>query len=377
MSKGLSLTLASIFFLCAFASVLKAQHSEFQCSESTDAHDHATLLEYAVFAEVAYQGTGEYSVSLNKHCPRGTPTPARVAQINVRNVPIILVDSAIGRLHAQEPAIEYFRDIVNGEEVIACNRERNLDPRLAIGFRYVWRNEKLSLLTKVILVSSSLTLEHEQQLRVMELQRTSDGGRHLGIQGTDIFSVPQINSVIQELVEKSCIFEFALEVAEAFFNSCDTNIRSLLVHDSLSAADGPLDNTIVGHSLGGAIAQYVANHRSLEGIARECGSGNERFRAYSFNSFGITPATAEAAYRERTNKIFSVRIAGEFLERIEMDLERAQIGHLYRYAVSSTVWNFVQRINRHRIRKVQREICRCRNGTGNTYFQYTPPNPGG
>ena len=108
MSKGLSLTLAGIFFLCAFG-VPKAQQPGFQCSESTDAHDHATLLEYAVLAEVAYQGTGEHSVNLNKHCPRRTPTPARIARINVRNVPITLVDSAIGRLHAQEPAIEYFR----------------------------------------------------------------------------------------------------------------------------------------------------------------------------------------------------------------------------------------------------------------------------
>lgn len=380
MSKSIAAILGiSLIVLATGSFAGPQQRSRFDCpGPGGPLHNHHRMLEHAVLAEVAYKAAGTYSsVDLNKYCPAGTP-PRRV-DITVLEVPKQIIDLAIAKLEEEETTVKFYTDSKSGERVIVCNPDEGVGQRLAIGLRYVVGNGRLSLIPRIVL-AGTLILTGREELRVIELRQegnrnqsqSDQGGKIFGVQGTDIFRHRQLGAAVRALKDGSRCFDFALEISENFFDSCNPDFRALLRYDIATANDISVSHTIVGHSLGGAVAQYVAQKRDFSNIITECGR-KSTFQAYSFNSFGVSSANTVAS---GTGKTFSVRIAGELLEKPEADLGRRQTGHVYRYAVPPPSPNFIAQFNRHKIRRVQKEICRCwdsKQDSTNLAYEYAEP----
>ena len=183
----------------------------------------------------------------------------------------------------------------------------------------------------------------------------------LGIPGTDPERIADWVASLNQLIEKSCIFEYSAEVT-ALVLACMSPSRDC----SIDMADDADELFLIGHSLGGAISQYAAHSRyrpNLQGRSNQAIS----LQAYSFNSMGMN---RPIEYRAHHNKIHSIVIANEILETIVPNT--TQIGRLYRYDSQSTVINLVTRIKRHRIDFIQKEICGCGNNNGK-HLQYGQP----
>ena len=361
MLKFFPFALIIFFFQLGLAGTASAQETEFKmCSY---AEKHVTLLKYAALAEIAYKAPGIHSLDLNEICSENNALPKDfpTENITVLNLSGEYIKDLAHMIcpESNGECIAIVKDTNTDEEFIVCEPGASLPLRLSIAFEYIRDNNNLSLLTKVAIVSSQV-LTGDEELRVVEFQQDDWGNRTFGIQGTDIFKIDQLNTSIQNLMGNSCIFNVAVEVAKRFFNSCENN----------SEAD---NYTIVGHSLGGAVAQHVAHNLGDFGSTmREC-RNNVEFQAYSFNSFGIDDSIESMPHHREIN---SVRIAGEILEHIiGTDLNRRQLGHIFRYGMRldqpSPNQSSFERFELHKISTVQEEICSCLSGVGE--FEYTPP----
>ena len=362
--KYFSFVIVALIFQIGFSNMVYAQISENRrCPDSVD---HATSLKYAAFAEMAYELPGNHDIDLRRYCPNSnmpnieSPIQIEMQNISRENLDIIELNEEICP-ESSEGCIKTLKDSITNEEIFTCETQRDLTERIAISFSYVRNNERLSLLTKIIIVGVT-SLTGNEEVRIMRLQPVGSPIDEyiIGVQGTDASRIiPMLNSSVMELIENSCTFELSVEVAKQFLNPCDNDNNNVN------------DYTILGHSLGGAVAQYVKGQPDLESIVREC-SNDAQFRAYSFNSIGVD--RAERSQNGHANT-YSVRVAGEFLEQLETEFNREQIGHIFRYgdrSQSELELSLGERLRRHKISTVRREICRCYGGGGE--FEYAPPN---
>ena len=340
MRKGLPLIWAASILLWATSAM--TQESPVECP-GTSMHVHLELLEHAALADLAYGKIGPHRFNPFGHCLNDarTQSPITLTVQSLKPLLSFLPDR-------QDYPAKILVDGSTGEEWITCNRKEPIRERLAIAFRFVLNNRKVSLLAKAAIVGGAV--QPREEIRVVRLRPEDSNDMIYGVQGTDILRLlPQLSSSIWQLIKESCGFSLAIEVAERFFG----------MHKARE-----FRHVIVGHSLGGAVAQHVA--MSPKFAPRH---GGERLdAAYSFNSIG-SAASTEILHPER---IFSVRLAGELLEDDEANLGRLQIGQVYRYAVPPPhMSGITHRIQRHKIWKVQEEICSCLYGTGR--FEYSSP----
>ena len=325
---------------------------------------HERLFEHAVLAELVYRDQNQVPLDLHAKCPTGIVQREEIATVTFYPVPRHIIDQAVSAIRRPEDQrrIEIYTDTNSGEDFIACTNAETFAQRIAVAFRYVRRNGRLSLFIKFLILGVTI-LTQKEELRILELQRDGRSSQNgdeiiLGIQGTDFTSISQWNASIQNLINTSCVFDFAVEVATRFFGP--TSVDQF----------GAYRHGIVGHSLGGAVAQHVAQHTDLHSVIAGYRNG-ATFQAYSFNSIGVKCSTPDVPHQSR---IRSVRIAGEVLEQMEPQFRRRQIGHIYRYDVpssqsSTNQHSLPERIRLHKIDAVQDAICRCL-GNSRERFEY-------
>lgn len=362
MSKFFSFALIILIFQSSLLGVGNAQTQERGKWPDTE-EQHLTLLRYAALAEIAYKAPKKHCFDLLKNCPENiatlpnnSPTSVNVLNLNLsRN----FINQSASEIcpESNRECIDIIKDKKTGEEFIVCEHDTSLPQRLLIAFKYTRQNDELSLLTKALIVASQAIVKNEE-LKVLEFQQNDSGDRIFGVQGTDKSRLDQLNTTIQKLMEKSCIFDFAVKVAGQFFYSCNEERDATLY-------------TLIGHSLGGAVVQHVAEKLpNLLNAVTECNENkNAKFKAYSFNSFGVSNSIEYARHHDN---IYSVRIAGELLEHMEDEWERKQLGHIFRYGMQPSPNQSVsEKFRLHKISTVQEEICRYLYDGGS--FKYMPP----
>ena len=356
MKKNLLIYLVLFSFIIISSKSEALSQETFICPGSAN---HTELLKYATIAERVYGDSTVSSTNWRAIC-RDDIAPD-VNNFRIENLPDEYFDRAKQNLIHLEPDIEMMTNLRTGLKYFSCDTNQNLVNRFLIAFRYILNNEELSLIVKILLVISN-TIPNIEELEVLTLHSQS-GDTILGVQGTDITRIPQINTSIQQLINQdgSCLFNFATEVAGEFFDICDE--ESPL---PCYIRERAIKYAIVGHSLGGAVTQHVSGQRNFEGIVREC-NNNAEFRAYAFNSIGVTEQSTNRQFHET---VTSVRFSGEILEYLQNDFQTTQIGDKYIYGISNNI--SLSGFERHKIVELKKEIgaCRCENGRAYTFERY-------
>ena len=157
------------------------------------------------------------------------------------------------------------------------------------------------------------------------------------IRGTRLNRLSQWRATFNELRGRSCVFDLMIEVAGEFMGER---------HSSYA---------VTGHSLGGAVAQHVAQHYySRSGASSE-------FRAFAFNALGID-AQADA---ETLQSFF---IEGDPVSAAGRCISQVQAGRSVRYTPPNTAyWTCVAPPyggERHGLHSVQSALCDCMSGMG-------------
>ena len=312
------------------------QMRQYSCPGPNVWRTHVGLLEHAILADFTYKkNSGMKKWNLHKICPAGINAKAPDSQVKVEPIPDWILDLAKDNVQRENDnrTVDDHIGESTGDKFVTCTTNRTLKERLAVAFRYVRRNENLSLFAKVAIVGIS-GLETTEEIKVVTLQDDSDGAS-FGIKGTDMSRIKEWNTSIQNLIMNSCIFDFAVEVSTIFFESgISGEIPEFRARNY----------GLVGHSLGGAVAQHVAQEMDLMTVIQKH-QENAVFRAHSFNSIGVDVGGPESAERvERRKFVTSVRVAGDFLEELQQQVGRVQIGHLYRYGSSQEKFSLPDRI---------------------------------
>ena len=334
-------------------------------------HSHETMLEHAALAELTYEKpqTDPYEIDIFRYCMASTGRQELEGQRIVQNlsIPEYVVNNAKRKLRRQYEENRQSITIVTfqheGDTLYACERELTLPQRLAIGFKWFQLADKVALgyIFGIVTGLAGTALGGNEEIKIIELRGRTPNGEPideelvLGVQGTDPRRLHQWVSSIQRMIADSCTFPFALELMRSFFGSNH---------------DVNLDNSravLVGHSLGGAVVQFIGDTTALSGIIENRHDVLNLF-GYSFNSFGVPN---HQRYGTDHTDVHSVVVAGEVLEQIVTGT--SQIGHQYRYdTAASSIEQWVQQLDRHKISTVQRKICGCMDGRDLVY-QYTAP----
>ena len=320
-------------------------------ADAKERRRHVDLLEYAALAEAAYKDLGETTVSLQSICPMGISEQVQDTLIHIHRIPENILNKVAGEFRENNSnwKLDDYSDDT-GEKFFTCTSTKTTAERLYVAFRYVLNNEGLSFFIKAAIVGIA-GLTAKQEIGVVRL-KNSKGETTIGVQGTDISSIDQWNTSVQNLIEsrdaeRSCLFPFVEDVVTHFFGK-------EFAGEYLEFR-GKSKYSIVGHSLGGAVVQHVAKGNDLEGVVR----GHHKdatFKAYSYNSIGVASGAELTGYQ---HNIVSVRVAGEILEQLERNVGRSQIGHIVRYGIPLGRTTEESGIRLHKIKSVKEKICNC------------------
>ena len=191
----------------------------------------------------------------------------------------------------------------------------------------VWVVETTLMIDEAL---ETVTLQKNSELSDAEYPETVTA-----IRGTRPNRLSQWGATVNELRGKSCVFDLMIEVAGGFMG------------------EGHSSYAVTGHSLGGAVAQHVAQHYSRSGASSE-------FRAFAFNALGID-AQADA---ETLQSFF---IEGDPVPAAGGIFSRVQAGRSVRYRPPNTpYWTLVAPPGwkRHGLHSVQSALCDCMSGMG-------------
>ena len=319
---------------------------------------HEEILEHAILAGLAYGTEAETNRNLDGICSDGGVswgTPPE--EWRTGKVPSNIISDAIKEFGGEN--INYDKE----SSWITCQRNdtETRGERLAVAYDFATVNDRLELWIRSAIVVGALANDTEE-ISVVEL-KDKDGNPYLGISGTDWMKLDQWNTSLQNIIGDSCLFEFSVEVAKAFFEEYIKELPDITRFG------------MVGHSLGGAVVQHImidpCFQKTIPKLQKNRTDNEFRFQAYSFNSIGVkgNPIPPNST----TGFLTSVRVKGEILEIIEEGLQgkykRRQIGHIYRYTPQALKWNLLdilsvprklkQAISLHGIDAVKKTICEC------------------
>ena len=156
------------------------------------------------------------------------------------------------------------------------------------------------------------------------------------IRGTRPDRLPQWRASVHQLLHGSCVFRFMAHLSRHFMEYGGSNYA------------------VTGHSLGGAVAQYVAQLHTAN-------TRSSYFRAFAFNAIG-TNARVNPEFLE------SFYIREDPVSALGTGLGQLQAGRSVRYTPPDTPnWRIIapqDRLNRHSLNSVQQAICDCMTGLG-------------
>ena len=361
-------------------SISAAVHTENCPDNISGTLTHEYILRGASLAELSYKTPGQYHRDILYQCPQGGAQSYAVFR-----QPVILRDIEHDLYSHAKACVEgtYEDDRRNGcVERVDRDSEREIGKtvlgrriggrrlrethyrctdsdtdlsNLTMTIQWVNAHDELSLLIRLGVLRLS-KIEYTEDLRLVQL----DSGdwkeeRWTGTAGTGPPYSESFLTTVRALQGRSCLFDFALEIAASFFREkCEghpqpTNFRGF----------------IVGHSLGGMASEYIAMKGGVSSAMERCEADDTSVRVLSYNSIGWDSSVDGDVLGNRAFPgIYSIRINGEILEIYFPN--RRYLGHLVRY---NSPEEDCGPLCRHKINTVQRAIRICQS-CGGVEFSY-------
>ncbi len=212
--------------------------------------------------------------SSNSPTPTPTPTP-NTYTISIRHIDDRIFKAARDRVEEQDDNRKIWHTTVSRridgrmEKRIhyRCRDNTAISDRFTMAMQWAEANGNVGLMIRIGYVVGA-TIVYTEDLRLVEFPDPNRRGTFLGVPGITPTDMNNFFTAIQALQDNSCLFDFALEVATDFFGSCPKSAQQEL--------ERGYHGVIVGHSLGGIAAEYIASKRDFVRILGECANGNIR-----------------------------------------------------------------------------------------------------
>ena len=363
-----------------------------QCAElqAKERSTQCALYEYAQIAELAYgPGPANMCTLSNTGAQVGVATDQILVLPDVLEMHRIYIREGVRHPRFDPDRFELYQGEEDNVTRLACVREE--DVRLSITWReflvrstlYIYFDIKFIAPVRVLVGN----VEEAEVINLSRIRANNETGEEQiqAIKGTAFHKIPEVMASANQLLEPSgsCVFEVAAGfVADRVEHIMEEGDGAYI----LNGERHPVSRfAVVGHSLGGTAAQYIA--ATVEGsneFSRRLGRYRNAFNTYSFNAVGLDARSIESDYHPSHYSYF---IDGEFASQWAGQLfKQTQIGDTIRYFPppppawpENGVLDWIGRVvrsntpepfRRHEISVVQEAICKCINGEGSV--QGTP-----
>ena len=375
----------SLGFLFQVLCISTSVHAEPCPSNISTIPTHDYFVRGASLAKLSYKTPGEYRESISYRCPpRNNQARQEYDQsYDVFEQDIILHDIEWHLYSHAKACVEGTKqnrcvkraDRGNGRSITRtalkrrvggqrfkethyrCTENDSVLNNLTLTIQWAQARGELSLLLRVGIVGIS-AIEYTEDLKLVKLESANGEEMWKGVAGTNPFSSKSLLTSIRALQGRSCLFDFALEVAASFFNE-----KCKRYHNPTN-----FRGSIVGHSLGGMAAEYIAIEGGINFAMEDCAAKDSSVRVLSYNAIGWgSGVDGNMPENRKYSKIYSIRVNGEILK--EHFPGRQYLGHLIRYNAPD---DDCKSLCRHGINAVQRAICTCQFCQG-AEFSYRGP----
>lgn len=327
------------------------------CPVSRPGVDLELLYRYSQHAQAAYGETAANACNADR-----LHNAAEIDLAGINTVPLSVNEYLSQNLDGGPdggPVINVYKVAGSGEYTVTCRRDDRVPAVTLSILRHRLSREESPLifimrLSPVLQTDLAGVLTEELVLTSSNSSSGNQPERLWAVRGTEL-TWPRILPNFLNLLNGSCVFEIAAQV---------------VIEDSWQGS-----KSVVGHSLGGSVTQYVAQTYASQGS-----QSSSSFSAYSFNGFGLPDDPVPLP------NLYSYQVTGEFVAWSGDQLNRTQGGHVIRYVPPSDHWPMAmgwpmtmgwQRgfmlamlaFKRHEIRVVQDSLCECAKGSGRIEYR--------
>ena len=266
----------------------------------------------------------------------------------------------------------------DGRTYLACRSESGVS--LSITLTEFLIRPALYIYFDIKFIAPRRVLRGEiEEVGFVELSRLhgdneSGGERLIAFKSTDFNRIPEFMSSANDLLDpsESCVFDIAAGVVRDIADRFDGRryYRDDRYYEVIKLG-------VVGHSLGGAAAQYVAMNSDayMERLNSNDDNNGVAFNTYSFNSVGLREDSGNLDIPTHYSYYIDGEVVTQWARRL---FRRTQPGHTIRYVPPET-WPETDMINiiddvihsrttepfrRHLLTTVQEALCQCINGLG-------------
>lgn len=346
------ITLTTLLFLCLFIvpSVPPPQASSTHTTCNTDHYrtQYSDLYEYSVFSEIPKHSDLRFLMRETCTIDSANTIGISAANLDIQSIQELfdtdLRDFVVTELNYANPEDIYIlrsQPSTNGpptdsqtyiQAYIGCGQ-----PFFGQILAAIYQIDNVFSVDAIVYIGRA-TADALQSLpedvTVIRLQNVSTGEDVLAIRGTDLSRIPNI---ISALTDSSCSFQIMEKVVEY-----------LLMRNEVTEA-APM--SIVGHSLGGVVAQYIAS----------AFPNDPRFAAYAFGNIGRNFQV------DNLNSLYNFHIQGDGLVGLFAVMGRTLSGHVHQYVPSEPLSERMEDLlptHTHKLNTIQTALCRCAGGMG-------------
>lgn len=242
---------------------------------------------------------------------------------------------------------------------ISCSPPSDFYPRISVSFDYVSMDTivvndddttsriplRYFIVFKVgvLATKASNWFSGEETVDVHHFSDPSDNQEYVLFEGTKFLDPSSWNSSLDEI--------FGDEGS-----SCAPDVAATIVGSISEILPDGVTLVVAGHSLGGAVTQYIAADREQNSTNY---NPNVQYISHSFNAVGIKDATFSP------KELYSFFIDREILSNWREELGMTQVGKLIRYIpIAGSDLDKAGSLKRHSLESVKSGLCACLSGTG-------------
>lgn len=323
------------------------------------------MLEYAFLEHWAFRRTVAPGTSCKEGDYRIDPPQVAYHKVTVKPVSALLSKQKFVNLFDGYPGVIYSETNDGGQYHLSCRREMVM-PEIAVSLLLVRSDmtigyddgpvfRSVSFIVpdvRIVLPSILRTLIKEEVEiasieRVVETNDSAVSGHSENvvlIRGTDLNLArvaKQLHASYSGMRGDSCVFPVVARVVSFISRS------GHVISDAFA---------VVGHSLGGAVAQFVATDQH-----KHPNSYHRTFEAYAFNAVGLPDGTDT-----NIDRLHNYTVNGDWLDFLGPILGQIEAGVQVVYYPNDPLWRAGRR---HGIRAVQESLCMCWGDVGSVVVE--------
>ena len=316
------------------------------CNPQHNRTQHLELYKYFVFSEIPKHADEDFlarevcQISDNetiKFSPSDihVKTTSEIYDDEVRKDVISQLRHDDVYIYSEQTSTDHSKQ--SGRKFIGCGK-----PLLGEIFATIRRIDRIFSIEAIVSLGDDINAAIKNQpkdVKVVRLTNEANGQTILAIRGTDLSRMPNVRAVLSD---SSCTFDVLDKIVEQLMSEVEASDRRPIA--------------VIGHSLGGVVAQHVVTTFF----------GEPRLVAFAFGNIG------RDSYIDNLYALHNFHIQGDDLVQLFAMTGRTISGRIIQYVPPKSPFSYLKDsvpTYTHALNSIQKAICACANGKGSVMIR--------